>query len=159
MIVALLIFLIDRSSYREHVATIPVNLGLLSACIVVLLVQVLFGTQVREAIDRAAVIAARESWIQAIGGSLIIHRSFSWVVLLLHLALVFNLRKTTALKTFPIALILLILGTILTGAGMAYFAVPAFLQPLHLLLATVSFGMQFLLLLRLKRRAKTVATI
>jgi cytochrome c oxidase assembly protein subunit 15 len=48
------------------------------------------------------------------------------------------------------------LGTILTGAGMAYFAVPAFLQPLHLLLATVSFGMQFLLLLKLKRKEKTI---
>jgi cytochrome c oxidase assembly protein subunit 15 len=70
--------------------------------------------------------------------------------------LILNLRKTTGLKTFPIALILLILGTILTGAGMAYFGVPAFLQPLHLLLATVSFGMQFLLLLKLKPGQKTI---
>jgi cytochrome c oxidase assembly protein subunit 15 len=35
--------------------------------------------------------------------------------------------------------------------GMAYFAVPAFLQPVHLLLATVTFGMQFAFLLRLNR--------
>jgi heme a synthase len=71
---------------------------------------------------------------------------------------VMNLRKTTGLKAFPLALILLILGTLLTGVGMAYFAVPSYLQPLHLLLATMCFGMQLMLLLKLKRREKTVLT-
>lgn len=156
VIVAMLIYLVNSASEPGEGSYIPVNFALLLACITVLLIQILFGTQVREAIDRVAGIAARESWIQAISGEIFIHRSFSWVVLLLHLALILNLRKTTGLKTFPIALILLILGTILTGAGMAYFGVPAFLQPLHLLLATVSFGMQFLLLLKLKPGQKTV---
>jgi cytochrome c oxidase assembly protein subunit 15 len=155
VIVAMLIYLVNSTAEPEKSAYIPVNFVLLLACITVLLIQILFGTQVREAIDRVAGIVARESWIRAISGEIFIHRSFSWVVLLLHLALILNLRKTTSLKTFPIALILLILGTILTGAGMAYFGVPAFLQPLHLLLATVSFGMQFLLLLKLKAGQKT----
>jgi cytochrome c oxidase assembly protein subunit 15 len=155
VIVAMLIYLVNSTAEPEKSAYIPVNFVLLLACITVLLIQILFGTQVREAIDRVAGIIARESWIRAISGEIFIHRSFSWVVLLLHLALILNLRKTTGLKTFPIALILLILGTILTGAGMAYFGVPAFLQPLHLLLATVSFGMQFLLLLKLKAGQKT----
>jgi cytochrome c oxidase assembly protein subunit 15 len=156
VIVAMLIYLVNSTAEPEKSTYIPVNFVLLLACITVLLIQILFGTQVREAIDRVAGIVARESWIRAISGEIFIHRSFSWVVLLLHLALILNLRKTTSLKTFPIALILLILGTILTGAGMAYFGVPAFLQPLHLLLATVSFGMQFLLLLKLKAGQKTV---
>jgi cytochrome c oxidase assembly protein subunit 15 len=157
VIVAMLIYLVERTSGDEEgFRYIPVNFWWLVACITVLLVQVLLGTQVREAIDRVALVAAREAWIQTINADLFIHRSFSWVVLILHLGLILNLRKTTSLKTFPVALILLILGTILTGAGMAYFAVPAFLQPLHLLLATVSFGMQFLLLLKLKRKEQTV---
>ena len=79
-----------------------------------------------------------------------IHRSFSWIVLILHVGLIVKLHKTQGLKSFALTLILLILGTILTGMGMAYFAVPAFLQPVHLLLATVTFGMQFMFLLRLK---------
>jgi cytochrome c oxidase assembly protein subunit 15 len=44
------------------------------------------------------------------------------------------------------------LASILTGIGMAYFAIPAFLQPLHLLLATVTFGMQVFLLFELNVR-------
>jgi heme a synthase len=47
----------------------------------------------------------------------------------------------------------LILGAILSGAGMAYFAVPAFLQPVHLLLASLAFGVQFILLLELTRKS------
>ena len=158
VIVALLVYLVNETSGQHKTTYTQVSFPWLVACIAVLLVQVLLGTQVREAIDRVASAMAREEWIQAISEDLFIHRSFSWIVLFLHAGLIYNLSKTTGLKTFPVALILLILGTILTGAGMAYFAVPAFLQPLHLLLATVSFGMQFLLLLKLKRREKTVVT-
>ncbi|MFZ6008859.1 MAG: heme A synthase, partial [Bacteroidota bacterium] len=84
------------------------------------------------------------------------HRSFSWIVLILHVGLILNLRKTEGLKGFPLIVILLILGTILTGTGMAYLGVPAFLQPLHLLLAAVTFGMQFMLLLRVTKSKKAV---
>jgi heme a synthase len=155
VIVALLIYLVDESDERNPAFYTPLGFWLLIVCMAALLVQVLLGTQVREAIDRVAEMAGRAEWIQAIQGEFIIHRSFSWVVLLLHVILIVNLRKTTGLKSFPIALIVLILGTILTGVGMATFAVPAFLQPLHLLLATVSFGMQFLLLLKVNKREKT----
>jgi heme a synthase len=159
VIVALLIYLVERTNPDRSKVNSPTSNWLIMACMIVLLVQVLLGTQVREAIDSVALIAVREQWITEINADLFIHRSFSWVVLILHVALIWNLAKTTSHKTFPIALILLILGTILTGAGMAYFNVPPFLQPLHLLLATVTFGVQFLLLLRLNRRPKTeVAT-
>ena len=87
-----------------------------------------------------------------LGRAFILHRSFSWIVLILHVGLIVNLRKTQGLKPFPLTVILLILGTILTGLGMAYFAVPPFLQPIHLLLATATFGMQFMFLLKLNRK-------
>jgi cytochrome c oxidase assembly protein subunit 15 len=154
VIVALLIYLVHQTDGSSGNSYSGVGIWWLVACIAVLLVQILLGTQVREAIDRVAALMAREQWIQAIEGEFIIHRSFSWVVAILHIGLILNLRKTTGLKAFRIALILLILGTIITGAGMAVFAVPAFLQPLHLLLATVSFGLQFLLLLKLNQNKK-----
>jgi cytochrome c oxidase assembly protein subunit 15 len=157
LIVALLIYLLDQVYESTQILRSPTSLSLIIACMIVLLVQVLLGTQVREAIDGVAATAVREQWISAIDADLYIHRSFSWIVLILHAVLTWNLMKTTGGKTFPVALILLILSTILTGAGMAYFNVPPFLQPLHLLLATVTFGMQFLLFLKLNRNVKPVA--
>jgi len=120
------------------------------------LVQILLGTRVREAIDTVSRIADRSEWISSIDEEFSIHRSFSWIVLLLHVGLLASLRKLEGIKTFQIALILVILATIITGVGMAWFAVPPFLQPVHLLLATVCFGIQFLFVLRLNRREGVV---
>lgn len=122
---------------------------LLMACMVVLLVQVFLGTQVREAIDRVANAWPRDSWIGQIGADFVVHRSFSWTVVILHLILLAKWRKTVGVNPLTLGLIILILGTLLTGAGMAYFAVPAYLQPVHLLIATLTFGLQYLLFLRL----------
>ncbi len=157
VIVALLIFIADRTDDRVYAVKSPVGFVWLLACITTLLVQILLGTKVREAIDVVATSFGREEWIPRIEETFVIHRSFSWIVLILHVALIVNLRKTEGLKAFPLTLILLILGTILTGVGMGYFGVPPYLQPIHLLLATVTFGMQFMLLLKLKRRGKEIA--
>jgi cytochrome c oxidase assembly protein subunit 15 len=157
LIVALLVYLVHQSSYEKEIAS---SLGFwwLITCMAVLLVQILLGTQVREAIDQVAAAVARNEWIGNLGTEFVVHRSFSWIVLILHVGLIVRLYKTEGSKSFALTLILLILGTILTGMGMAYFAVPAFLQPVHLLLATVTFGMQFAFLLRLNRKAEiTVA--
>jgi heme a synthase len=155
LIVALLIYLVHQSSYEKEINS---SLGFwwLTACMGVLLVQILLGTQVREAVDQVATLVARDAWIGNLGTEFIIHRSFSWIVLILHVGLMVRLYKTEGLKSFALTLILLILGTILSGMGMAYFAIPAFLQPVHLLLATATFGMQFMLLLRLNRRTEIV---
>jgi len=151
VIVALLIYLVSESSFGKEINS---SLGFwwLLASMAVLLVQVLLGTQVREAIDRVAEIASREAWISNLGAEFIIHRSFSWIVLILHVGLILKLHKTPGSKAFALTLILLILGTILTGLCMAFFAVPPFLQPIHLLLATATFGVQFMFLLKLNRK-------
>jgi len=150
LIVALLFYLVHRSSFSSPIHS-SVGYWWLLASMTTLLVQVLLGTQVREAIDQIAGELPRESWVSGLGTEFIIHRSFSWIVFILHVGLALKLRKTEGAKSFPLVLILLILGTIVTGTGMAYFGVPPYLQPIHLLLATATFGMQFLFLLKLNR--------
>lgn len=152
VLVAMLIYLVHKSSPQQRSVYSPTGYWWLVACISVLLVQILLGTQVREAIDNVSRISDRSQWIASIEEEFTLHRSFSWIVLLLHVGLFFNLRRPEGLRNFQIALILLILGMILSGVGMAWFAVPPFLQPVHLLLATVCFGVQFLFILKLKRR-------
>lgn len=153
VIVAMLIWLVHRAGREHHQLITPVpgsgliNL-LLVACMIILLIQIMLGTQVREAVDAvASKTSTRENWISAIGTEFIVHRSFSWIVLILHVLLIAKLWKTGRVNRFTLSVILLILGTILTGLGMAWFAVPPFLQPVHLTLATLAFGVQFLLLL------------
>lgn len=156
IIVAMLVYLVYKSSQHNMEINSPIAFWWMVSCIAVVLIQILLGTQVREAIDSVSRIAVRQEWISSVQAEFLIHRSFSWVVILLHAGLLYNLRKTQALKGFQLTLFLLILGTILSGVGMAWFAVPAFLQPVHLLLATGCFGMQFLFLLKLNRRENSV---
>lgn len=154
VIVGFLIVLYHASSDQGAGEGFQQGTWWLVACMAVLLVQILLGTRVREAIDGIAAVMVREKWISAITAEFVIHRSFSWIVLFLHGGLLVNLWKTESLKAFSLTLIVLLLLTILTGVSMAYFAIPPFLQPLHLLLATASFGMQVSLFLRLNRKKK-----
>jgi len=150
VLVALLVMLYVKSG---EISTIQSSIGLkvlLAACMVMLIVQVVLGTEVRAAIDKiSSLLMPREIWISEAWSEFVIHRSFSWIVVTFNGVFAGLLIKTNGRNPLTLSLILLILLTIVSGAGMAYFAVPAFLQPLHLLVATVTFGIQFLLFLRL----------
>jgi len=151
VIVFLLIYLYQLSEFQHKSLEVVKGLKwVLVGCIILLLTQVILGTEVRAAIDRISMSGMdRNSWIGMLGSEFITHRTFSWIVLIAHLILMVQIMKTKGSKALPRALFILILCTLLTGAGMAYFSIPAFLQPVHLLIATVTFGLQLLLLFRL----------
>ena len=120
----------------------------------VTLAQVLLGTQVREAMDE--VIAklgydARSLWVENLGIKFYIHRSFSAVILALHLALAYQVWKHiprgSLISSVAIAVVSSVVVEILTGITLAYLSVPALVQPIHLTLAVVALGLQFVLLL------------
>jgi cytochrome c oxidase assembly protein subunit 15 len=160
VIVAMLILLMHKSSQSQNIIVPTQVRFLLMMCMFLLLTQVVLGTEVRAAVDRVAELQeGRGKWISLIWPDFIVHRSFSWVVLLVHAIFILRLKKTTGNNALSLSLVLLILLTILSGAGMGYFSVPAFLQPIHLLVATVTFGLQFLLFLRLNTKKKIVLEI
>lgn len=123
-----------------------------------MLAQVVFGTQVREAIDVvAASLTARANWIESLGIEFIIHRSFSWVVLFINAWVLFQLYRVGQFNTTSRLLSGVIVLTILSGTAMAYLGVPAFIQPVHLLLGTLGFGLQFFLFLQLETKGSFAA--
>jgi len=151
LIVALLVYLytVTDPQNKKIKANLTVS-RILAGCITLLLIQVVFGTEVRSAIDRISLSGIdRLDWISKLGGEFILHRTFSWVVLIMHVILIVQMQKSNGAKTLSRAVIILILGTLITGVGMAYFSVPAVLQPVHLLLATVTLGTQLLMFFRI----------
>lgn len=158
LIVAFLIYLYHKSSQPAENGKIEVSTDikiLLLSSSIVLLIQIVLGTEVREAIDViAASMANRNLWIGQLGLEFLVHRSFSLMVLIINVLLVFKLMKTSYDKTLSRILLILILGAILTGAGMGYFGVLPVLQPIHLLLATITFGVQLFMVFDLNNRSK-----
>src|SRR5258706_4841470 len=153
LIVGFLIYLLHTSSEMGNSDIKSPSRWLLIACMIALLVQVFFGTEVRGSIDILTATLPRETWISQLGTEFIVHRSFSWIVLIVNTAFFLRIRKTIGLKTLSLALFLLILSSLVTGAGMAYFNVPSVLQPLHLLIATIAFGLQLFLFFKMNRKS------
>ena len=132
-------------------------LWLLLSVSFLMLIQVVLGTQVREGIDRVSFAMGnllREEWIGKVGMVFLIHRSFSLVLLGLHVlyfiwAFKFSTRSTS-FNNWNQALLALLVIEIASGVGMAYFGLPAYLQPIHLLFGSLILGVQFILILQLK---------
>ncbi|MEZ0609515.1 heme A synthase [Fibrella sp. WM1] len=124
---------------------------------VLLLLQILLGTQVREMVDEVAdQLGAQQRfrWIDELGIRFYIHRSFSLVVLATQIVWIWPTKKLptgSLLRSFGTAMVLLIFVEILTGVVMAYWAIPAWAQPVHLTLAVVALGIQFLVILFVKK--------
>jgi heme a synthase len=123
---------------------------------VLVFIQVVLGTQVREQVDVISFQLGnlmRETWIENLGIVFFIHRSYSILLVVVHLwflNLVYKYgHRTSKVYKNSLILIFLILLEIFTGISMAYFAIPAFLQPIHLLVGSLIIGVQFYLLLEL----------
>ncbi|HMJ67765.1 MAG TPA: COX15/CtaA family protein [Cyclobacteriaceae bacterium] len=150
VIVLMLVYLLNRSDSRTRAISSGKGLKILAiAAMVMLFVQVFLGTEVRSAIDILAASLPRSGWLEGVGTPFVTHRTFSWIVLVFQGILILKIQKTGGGKSLSLPLITLILGTFLTGVGMAYLDVPAVLQPLHLLMATMAIGTEALLLFRM----------
>jgi heme a synthase len=147
LIIALLVTMMKASSEVTH-ETASWRVWLVLLCMSALLTQMYYGTNVRGAVDGLMGAAVpRQDWVFHLGMPFFVHRSFSWLVLITHVMLVLTWPKTSPNSALPRGLIILILIALLAGIGMAYGDIPVWLQPLHLLIASLAFGVQWYLLL------------
>lgn len=116
------------------------------------LLQILLGTQVREAMDEVIKVLgykARLEWISELGVIFYVHRSFSLIVVAVNLFWYYKILKDGSLlitvRRLVIWSFLIILAEVLTGVLMAYFGVPPYAQPLHLTFAIGLIGLQFVI--------------
>jgi cytochrome c oxidase assembly protein subunit 15 len=126
--------------------------------------QIVLGTQVREQVDivsAAAGYVGRENWVSRLGTIFSLHRTMSAVVMLLNVYVSYELWQLGHARLRRLAsTTLIVIGLeIVAGFVLASFALPATVQPLHLTLATVLFGVQFLTLLAVGESRKSPETI
>ncbi|NNF20254.1 MAG: heme A synthase [Flavobacteriaceae bacterium] len=161
-IVAILLLLIYRTSkaQKDHKKdTLLRNLLILALGLTV--VQVVLGTQVRQLVDQRIDLVGEEAkalWLNDPGISFYIHRSFSILVVLLNSYLAYRIFKLK-LGFDKIKWVLgLIVVEILTGIAMVYLDFPFASQPLHLVLASLLFGLQFYLVLEVVYAGRNLKT-
>jgi len=144
VIVALIIYIIYNSKERENYQYDKKIKYLIIFSIILTLIQVITGTQVREFIDIQYELSKdKELWLQSPDLYFYFHRTFSLLVFFTNVYLLYYAyTKAYNLKTI-LLISLVILFEIFLGVIMYYGDFPILSQPLHLFLATILFGFQF----------------
>ena len=157
IIVNLLLYATFKASVDHLSVTIPgdisnkliwINGGLL----LLTLVQIGMGTQVREMVDYLAnrSVYERGEWIAQIGLLDEAHRSFSWLVFILAGLNLYVIRKRinhSLFRKLAYATLGLVVLQMVLGAGLVYLGMPPAFQVFHLTFAAFLICGEFLMLL------------
>jgi heme a synthase len=118
-----------------------------------ILIQIIIGTQVRENIDVVSKILGeelRDEWVFNLDGIYAVHKSFYYLVAAAIMYWIWLLRgmplfKDRTVKIYSTLLLGILMGEIALGIGMHRLGIPPILQPLHLLFGTCLFAASFTL--------------
>ncbi len=129
------------------------NIGL--GVILLTLIQVTIGTQVRQYVDEQMAhfdYRTQKDWLANPPIIFYIHRSFSILILLANVFWLYKFKEVFD-KLGILKWVAILLGLeILTGIILYYFDFPFLSQPIHLLLGSLLFGVQFYAVLMLSKR-------
>jgi cytochrome c oxidase assembly protein subunit 15 len=109
--------------------------------LIVLFCQSVLGTMVRIYIDDVSRILhyeQRETWLAEQPFAFLVHRSFSWLVLVTALYMAWYCRNVAEIKNKIFFLTGIIVLSMVTGITLVYANMPAVAQPVHLLLASIA---------------------
>ncbi len=140
IIAALSITIVHLSSFNKSFVDNKKLKNICMLLIILLLIQIILGTQVREQVDHISAVLQfkqRNIWISELNYIFYIHRTFSIVVAAVCLYLFLQYRKYFTLQKSTRLMLFCVFGNIILGIIMAYFNMPAFAQPLHLLLSAI----------------------
>jgi cytochrome c oxidase assembly protein subunit 15 len=114
--------------------------------------QMFLGTQVREYIDALTKQGlGRDAWSDYLGIEFLIHRSFSWLVLILLFYLGWKNEKESKLRIIRWAFVILSIE-LFAGVLLAYFDLPGLVQTAHLVFATILLGILGMGVYRFKKQ-------
>jgi cytochrome c oxidase assembly protein subunit 15 len=115
--------------------------------------QMFLGTQVREYIDELTKQGfGRETWTDRLGWEFLIHRSFSWLVLILMTVMMWKNEKGSKIVILRWAYIILAVELI-SGVLLAYADMPGLVQTSHLIFASLLFGILLMTIYRMRSNA------
>lgn len=124
--------------------------------LLLLLYQVVLGTEVREHIDQFSSSLQpidRSKWISMLGAVLLNHRILAYISALIVVVLYFLIRSQFAMGTYQsfysLVVVILMASQFVTGYALYHFSVPPVAQTIHLVLASLLFGAQYYLMLLL----------
>jgi len=161
IIVAVILYILDKSKDLSNQLKVyrhdKLFMGMLWFSLVLTLLQIVMGTQVRQFVDEQIKLLGHENIALVMDEPTVnfyIHRSFSIIVLFTNIIL-FNRNKKFALGFNKISWVLVLLTIeIASGIAMYNFDFPFASQTIHVVSASLLFGIQFYMILESRRDVK-----
>ena len=156
VIVSLLIysiFLIKGNTYNIVVQNNSLKI-LIVFSVLISLIQITIGTQVREFVDiqyESFGPEKKEMWLNNPNFYFYFHRSFSILIFLVNLILFYLAYRKKMYLGIIQKIMFIIFLEIVVGIAMYYGDFPLLSQPIHLILATLLFSYQFYWMLHIRR--------
>ena len=147
LIISILIFIyFQNGDYKKmNINNVALkNVVLLS--LILSIIQIVIGTQVREFIDHQIIMMGetkKNLWLLVLPSIFLTHRSFSLLILTVNFFIIYLSKKINLNSKIIFWILGIIAIEIILGITMYYLHFPFSSQPLHLLLATILFGLQF----------------
>lgn len=166
MLLALAILALSICTYhlakvngKPKIDTLPIIHIITLLTLILTIVQIAFGTEVREKIDEVSTRLSRyrDGWVNSAGQIFFQHRDVALLVLFVNVTLYALIRRHFSRHSIQQQLMsfnfLIIMLQIVTGITLSYFSLPPFAQTLHIMFASLMFGAQFYLMLNLYKSA------
>jgi cytochrome c oxidase assembly protein subunit 15 len=152
VVLVLLLLSVIRLRRDDRVAVPRWGGLILLAAFAVGLLQIVLGTQVREEIDYfvKAGVLERSTWVENLSGTFVVHRTFSWLVLLLNAGWVLSFYRAGVRLRGMTLTIALVLFQFLGGVILVYADMPAAMQPMHLFAGILMLGVLWYVVLQSK---------
>lgn len=157
VIVAVILYIIHLANPKSNKTVFNTMFrNVLWVTLIMTLIQVVLGTQVRQFVDEQVKfgIDNQTLWLSKPEISFYFHRSFSIVVLLANLYLYLRNKRFNLGFTKINWVMILLSIEIVSGMMMYYAHFPFGSQAIHLVIASILFGIQFYMILESKKRAE-----
>jgi cytochrome c oxidase assembly protein subunit 15 len=139
VIAALPVLIISKLQYTRVAASKPLKSFALITLVLVIM-QILLGTAVREQTDEisgALNYGQRHLWLGRMGDEFFFHRSFSWIVAIACVFLSWHAYPARPLRGHALAVLFSMIMAFAAGLVMFFMNIPAWAQPLHLFFASL----------------------
>lgn len=145
LMVMIQLHIIFKANEHQLSFSIPKKMRTTASFIfVICFVQMILGSQVRQEFDQYYLDGIEKvDWLDLVSWRFFLHRSFSWVVLILIVVNFWFNRKLKIGLSYPNWLLILLLIELMSGIILAYVKVPAIAQTLHLLMACILFSLAY----------------
>lgn len=159
LIVGVILYILDKSKEITHTAVSfkkdKLFRLLLIASLLITLVQVVLGTEVRQFVDERVKMLGYENMHMVMDNPIIsfyFHRTFSFVVFGINLWIYMRNRKLNLGYKKAAWVMWLLLVEIISGIAMYYIDFPFGMQTTHLVIASALFGIQYYMILESGRK-------